>query len=468
MAQADLPTSSPMPPSRTPRIEGRYAIYDRIAAGGIASVHYGRQRGPAGFSRSVAVKMLHPQLAADPAVVDMLRDEARLAARVLHPNVVSTLDVVEAGGEVLLILEYVHGESLARLVDAARGRGERVPVAIAVAIASGILQGLHAAHEATSDDGRPLHLVHRDVSPQNVIVGADGVARVADFGIAKAANRARTTREGELKGKMPYMAPEQLRDAASVDRRADVWAAAVILWEMLTGQSLFRGESDAEIFGRVLYDKIPPPSSVAEEVPRALDAVLKRSLDRHPERRFATATEMAASLEACVRTATAAETARWVGAIAEAQLRDRAARLAAIEAHAVPAGEDGAPAKAGARRRAAPAFAVVALIALGAALGGFAVAARARTPADAAPSSPAPPEEAPVASVPALAAPSASSGAVAASGSGGASPALRPVAGARPRRTAPRSAPSARDVDHDPRCFTLDDAGIWHVKPQCL
>src|SRR5262245_51026591 len=168
---------------------GRYALHGELASGGMATVHLGRLLGPVGFSRTVAIKRLHAQYAQDPEFVSMFLDEARLAARIRHPNVVPTLDVVATSGELFLVMEYVPGESLSRLARAARDRMERMPPRIVSAIMSGVLHGLHAAHEAKSERGEPLGIVHRDVSPQNVLVGTDGVARVLDFGVAKAAGR---------------------------------------------------------------------------------------------------------------------------------------------------------------------------------------------------------------------------------------------------------------------------------------
>ena len=219
-----------------PRMLGRYALYEKIAAGGMATVHIGRLLGPVAFARTVAIKRMHPHFAADPAFVAMFLDEARLAARIRHPNVVPTLDVVAMENELFLVMEYVLGESLARLMQAAATRGERIPPSMVATIMAGVLHGLHAAHEATSDRGEPLGIVHRDVSPQNILVGTDGVARVLDFGVAKAAGRIQTTREGQLKGKLAYMAPE--RDPRQgVAPAADVYAASVVLWEALTGEA---------------------------------------------------------------------------------------------------------------------------------------------------------------------------------------------------------------------------------------
>ncbi|HSQ67748.1 MAG TPA: serine/threonine-protein kinase, partial [Polyangiaceae bacterium] len=219
------------------RVIGRYVLCDAIASGGMATVHLGRLLGPVGFSRTVAIKRLHPHFARDPEFVAMFLDEARLAARIRHPNVVSTLDVVVLQGELFVVMDYVHGEALSKLI---RANGA-VPPPIAASIIAGVLYGLHAAHEAKTDDGAPLHIVHRDISPQNVLVGVDGSARVVDFGVAKAVGRLQTTREGALKGKIAYMSPEQI-STDSVDRRTDIYAASVVLWEMLTGKRLYQAD----------------------------------------------------------------------------------------------------------------------------------------------------------------------------------------------------------------------------------
>src|SRR5277367_6635205 len=191
------------------RIVGRYAIFDAIASGGMASVHFGRLIGPAGFSRTVAIKRLHESFALDPEFVSMFMDEARLAARIRHPNVVPTRDIVALEQELLLVMEYVPGESLSLLLKRARLARKPVPIPIVADIIMQALSGLHAAHEAVGEAGEPLCIVHRDVSPQNILVGTDGVARVLDFGVAKAIGTMHQTRAGQVKGKIRYMAPEQ-------------------------------------------------------------------------------------------------------------------------------------------------------------------------------------------------------------------------------------------------------------------
>jgi serine/threonine-protein kinase len=332
-------------PQDHPRIVGRYALYDELAAGGMATVHLGRLLGPVGFSRTVAIKRLHPQFARDAEFVAMFLDEARLAARIHHPNVVQTLDVVAASGELFLVMDYVAGETLSRLWKLTNHNGLRIRPRIATSILCSALHGLHAAHEATSDRGESLGIVHRDVSPQNILVGVDGVARVLDFGVAKAIGRAHTTRDGRLKGKLAYMAPEQLQGKAT--RRTDLFAASVVLWEALTGERLFAGEDEQEVVGNVLSKVIPPPSAylgrdaetaITPEQLQLLDDVTLRGLARAPGQRFETAREMALALEHCLGIASPTEMGAWVESTAGQLLGERAQRVAEIESHSSFAG----------------------------------------------------------------------------------------------------------------------------------
>jgi serine/threonine-protein kinase len=315
--------------SQPVRRVGRYALYGEIASGGMATVYLGRQRGQAGFARTVAIKRLHPQHAKEPDFVAMFLDEARLAARIRHPNVVPTLDVVATDGELFLVMEYVQGESLTRLLRAARHRTEEAPRRVVAAILAEVLHGLHAAHEATSERGEPLGLVHRDVSPQNVLVGTDGVARVVDFGVAKAAGRLQSTREGQLKGKIAYMAPEQITGTAT--RRTDVYAASVVLWEALAGRRLFTAENDASVLHQVLHAPIAPPSQHVEGLDPAWDEVVLKGLQRDPELRFATAREMALEIEKRFPLARASEVGAWVESLAHETLAKRAAEVTRVE-----------------------------------------------------------------------------------------------------------------------------------------
>lgn len=290
---------------------GRYALYGEIAAGGMATVHLARLLGPVGFARTVAIKRLHPHLAKDPEFVAMFLEEARLAARVRHPNVVPTLDVVSEEGELFLVMEYVAGESLARLVRKAREAGERIPTRYVASIICGALDGLHAAHEAKTEKGAPLGLVHRDVSPQNIHVCTDGVARVLDFGIAKATNRVQETRADQIKGKVAYLSPEQL-EKRPVDRRADVYSASVVLWEALTGRRLFTADDVPAIVYSIVHDVVEPPSKIVDGLPEGLDAVVMKGLARDAGERWATARAMAEALEEVLPPVPPREVGEWV------------------------------------------------------------------------------------------------------------------------------------------------------------
>lgn len=310
------------------RTIGRYALHSEIASGGMATVYFGRLLGPVGFSRTVAIKRLHPHFAKEADFVSMFLDEARLAARIVHPNVVQTVDIVVTDGELFVVMDYAPGESLARIFSKLDERRERVPLDIACAIMANVLHGLHAAHEAKNERGEPLGIIHRDVSPANVLVGTDGVARLLDFGVSKAVGRLHTTREGSLKGKIAYMAPEQIE--GNVSRQSDIYAASVVFWELITGQRLFKGEEVA-LIAKVLGGVIPPPSTIATDLPEALDALVLRGLARQPEQRFSTAREMALALEACAELSPPSKIGEWVSRIAADALAGRNAQLAAIE-----------------------------------------------------------------------------------------------------------------------------------------
>ena len=323
---------------------GRYAVFEAIAAGGMATVHVGRLVGSHGFERVVAVKRLHPHLARDPEFVAALIEEARIASRIRHPNVVAVLDVVEEPGEgVCLVMDYVEGASLGALVRASlRAAGAPPAAGIVTALIAGALRGLHAAHEATAN-GTSLGIVHRDVSPQNVLVGKDGIARIVDFGIAKALGRMlATTQHGQIKGKLPYMAPEQLRPGGVVTRRTDVYGAGVVLWEALTATHLFgRNEVDLALPPR---PAVRPPSAVEPSVPAALDAVVLRALSLEPAERYADADEMARALEAAIPVAPVHVVEQWVKENAGPELALHAERIALAESASLsPAGSPEAP-----------------------------------------------------------------------------------------------------------------------------
>jgi len=310
---------------------GRYALRGEVASGGMATVYLGCLQGPVGFSRLVAIKRMHPHVARDPDFSFMFLDEASLAARIQHPNVVATLDVVADEAEAFIVMEYVKGASLAALLRGEDRKRIQVGIAIAVSITIGLLSGLHAAHEARTDDGKSLEIVHRDVSPQNVLVGLDGLARITDFGVAKAAIRSGVTRDNQVKGKLCYMAPEQMA-GRHVDRRADVFAAGAVLWEMLAGRRLFTGQDTGALVARVIDAAVPPLGKYRKDVPAELEAVLRRALHGSPAQRFATAQDFADALEEVApRLASQRTVGAWVAARAADELARREKLVTTIE-----------------------------------------------------------------------------------------------------------------------------------------
>ncbi|MBS2011279.1 MAG: serine/threonine protein kinase [Deltaproteobacteria bacterium] len=329
MSDAGAAASVNVKSERGPIVIGRYALFDELASGGMATVHLGRLLGPVGFGRTVAIKRLHEHYLKDDEFVAMFMDEARIVARIRHPNVVPMVDVVQSEKGLFLIMEYVHGETLSRLMRSARQLKQPIPVRIVTAVLYGVLLGLHGAHETKGADGKLLGVVHRDVSPQNVIVGADGTARVLDFGIAKAAGRAQVTREGQIKGKLAYMAPEQIRGA--VDRRTDVFAASVVLWEALAGRRLHDGAKDVDIVTRVIKGDFPKPSQFAADIPPELDEIVLKGLATKPDQRYASARDLAVDLEKRVGLAPTGEVAAWVETLAADVLEERSKMVSAME-----------------------------------------------------------------------------------------------------------------------------------------
>ncbi len=298
----------------------------------MATVYLGRLNAAGGVGRIVAVKRLHAQFAKNPDFVRMFLDEARLATRIHHPNVVPTLDVVADEGELFVVMDYIRGESLSKLLRAVTASGDGIPIPIVSSIISGVLQGLDAAHEATDEQGQPLGIVHRDVSPQNILVGEDGMARILDFGVAKAASRLHETQDGQLKGKLAYMAPEQIDGA--VTKLCDLYAAGIVLWEALTGRYLFRGKTEGATIDRLVKRDIDPPSLLNEAVAAELDAVVMQALEPKPARRFASAREMAEALDSTAPAASILEVAKWVQTTAARSLHSRQEAEQTIESGA--------------------------------------------------------------------------------------------------------------------------------------
>ncbi len=279
----------------------RYELIGEIAAGGMASVFLARAAGVAGFQRFFAIKRLHPHLADEQEFIDMYLDEARLAAGIHHPNVVPILEVGTTDAGYYLVMDYIEGDTLSGVINRALASGG-LPKPIALRIVQDALHGLHAAHELTDGDGNTIDLVHRDCSPQNILVGIDGSSRLTDFGVARASSRLSTTRSATVKGKLAYLSPEQATGRA-LDRRSDLFGMGVILWEVLAGRRLFRADSDGATLSRILVEPIPSLAEHAPEIPPALAAAVMKSLARDPEDRFATAADMADAIELAVRDA---------------------------------------------------------------------------------------------------------------------------------------------------------------------
>jgi eukaryotic-like serine/threonine-protein kinase len=323
---------------------GRYALHRQIARGGMATIHVARLVGDEGFSRIVAAKRLLPELAEDPEFVAMFLDEARIASRVHHRNVVPVLDVVNTGDEVVLVQEYVHGVPLHWLLSRARQTEAMIPIEISVGIACQVLAGLHAAHETTDEMGTPLQVIHRDVSPQNVMIATDGTARLLDFGVAKSLMAAHVTREGTYKGKLAYSAPEQLLGAAV--RQSDVYSLTVLLWELLVGHRLHRtAQAEAELVATIMNGKLPSiiEALMAErewdafgaaqrEQLQALEPIIKRGLAVEAADRFPTAAEMEEALARVVQPATCAAIGQWLRDLGREYLERNDKILAAHEA----------------------------------------------------------------------------------------------------------------------------------------
>ncbi len=313
-------------------IVSRYAICGELASGGMATIHIGRPIGVApGSARPVAIKRLMKSYASNVEFVTMFLDEMWLAARVRHVNIVATLDVISQDGDLSLIMEYVPGETLGRLLRVVREQQQYVPVPIVAGILCGVLEGLHAAHEARDEHGNALEIVHRDVSPQNVIVGVDGIPRLLDFGVAKASVRLQLTRAGQLKGKLAYMSPEQI-ERQEVSRLSDVYAAGVVLWEALTAKRLFEADNEGALLHRVLQGPALGPRDVRPAVPEELQAIAMRALARNPHDRFPSARAMAHAIELTGPIARAAAIGEWVTAVAQKSL-DARARLVADFLH---------------------------------------------------------------------------------------------------------------------------------------
>ena len=275
---------------------GKYLLVGELATGGMAEIFLAVRTGLEGVLKVVALKRVLPHLSSSPEFTQMFIDEARIVARLDHPNIVRTYEFDEYAGQYFTVMEYLAGEDLAKVLNRIAASRQPMPVELAASIISQVCRGLHFAHELTDARGRPLGLVHRDVTPSNIIVTFAGEVKLIDFGIAKAAERMTETRSGSIKGKIAYMSPEQSRSRA-VDRRSDVFSAGVVLWELLTGKPLFARETEAQALYGIVNDPIPRVTKLRPEIPVELEAIIMRALARAPDSRFQTAEDMQLALD---------------------------------------------------------------------------------------------------------------------------------------------------------------------------
>ena len=271
----------------------RYTLLRRLAVGGMGELFLAKAAAPGGVQKLVAIKRVRPEYASDTAFVTMFLNEARLAATLDHPNIVRTYDLVEDAGSFFMVMEYLHGEPLGRLLNVMAASKEKVPLQHVVTIGLGVAAGLHAAHERRGVDGKPLDIVHRDLSPGNVFITYEGGVKLLDFGIAKATSRTSITVGPTRKGKVSYMSPEQCV-GDDVDRRSDIFALGVVLWELCTAKRLFRGDNEFGIMNQITTIDAP----LANDVPEELQAILERALSRDRADRFQSAMELHDALEA--------------------------------------------------------------------------------------------------------------------------------------------------------------------------
>ncbi|MBZ0235194.1 MAG: serine/threonine protein kinase, partial [Deltaproteobacteria bacterium] len=293
---------------------GPYLLYECLGRGGMATVHRAKKQGIEGFERPVALKRMLPWLSADADFVKSFVREARLAAQLRHTNIAQVYDLGKVDGAYYIAMELVAGRDLREILRQAHHVCGPPPVSVAINLLFQVCDALDYAHTFKDEQGRPLGLVHRDISPANIIVGEDGIAKIVDFGVAKGTTNTLATQSGMLKGKFSYMAPEMLN--GQVDARSDLFAVGIVAWEMLTARPLFSGGDDMEVLQRIATWDPPPPSSVNGAVPRDLDAWLAMALNKDPRKRFQSAAQMRAGLELVARTpqlrASAPDVAGWV------------------------------------------------------------------------------------------------------------------------------------------------------------
>ncbi|MGZ3475821.1 MAG: serine/threonine protein kinase, partial [Polyangiales bacterium] len=296
------PPPKPTADEALPRRFGKYTLLRRMGTGGMAEIFLALQRSVAGFEKLIVIKRILPSMTGDRSFIDMLLHEARVAATLSHPNIVQTIDVGSVDGSYFIALEHIHGEDLRSVVRQMKKKGvTEFPLEHAISIILGMCAGLAYAHEKRDLDGTPLNIVHRDISPQNVMVGFAGDVKIVDFGVAKSGTQnAEQTKSGQLKGKVPYMSPEQAR-GEEIDWRSDIFAIGVMLFELTTGKRLFKGATEFETLKLIIERDYPRPSFVAGGYPLGLETIVMRALEKDPAKRYQSAREMQADIEAFVR-----------------------------------------------------------------------------------------------------------------------------------------------------------------------
>jgi len=294
-------------------IFGRYELLRKIATGGMGQVYLARQKGPVGFEKLMVVKRILPHLAEEEEFIEMFFDEARIAAHLNHPNIAQIFDLGEVDGTFYIAMEYVNGESLRQVVNRGRAQKMPLPLGLKCRIVADAASGLHSAHQARSPAGKFLGFIHRDVSPQNILIGFNGCVKLIDFGVAKAANKVSNTVTGAIKGKYAYMSPEQAR-GHDLDHRSDVFGLGTILYELLTEQRLFKRENENATLKAVISNKPPPPSSTVQQLPPAIDGIVLKALEKKAEDRYQSAGQLQEELEEFLRAERLQSTSTYLAA----------------------------------------------------------------------------------------------------------------------------------------------------------
>jgi serine/threonine-protein kinase len=327
------------PEAKKPVRFGKYTLIDRIAVGGMAEIFLARQAGLEGFEKTIVIKRIRPHLSKQPNFVKMFLNEAKLAAQLNHPNIVQIYDLGKIGESYFIAMEYIFGRDMRRIIPKADSLGIPFPMVYALKIASSVCEGLYYAHQRTDLYGNPLHIVHRDVTPENIFVSFDGTVKVLDFGIAKAANQIEQTRAGEIKGKLSYMSPEQCM-GKQLDNRSDIFSLGVVLYEWLTGFKLFTGDSEVAILKSITEGKIYAPSYFKADIPEAVEAILMKALEKDRERRYQTAWEMQYDIDQFLSqyefTPSNIHLSNFLKQLFNDELEEERARLAALRTPAGP------------------------------------------------------------------------------------------------------------------------------------